>query len=211
MNDSALTPERILDAAEEVLRRYGLAKATVVDVARFLEVSHGTIYRHFPSKAALRDAVAERWLHRVSAPLQAIANEPGTAAERLRRWFKQLMTLKRQKVLHDPELFATYAAIAEAARGVVQAHVDELLRQLTQIIDSGISSQEFQVVDAYKAAKAVFNATIRFHHPAHAMEWSDPNIDADFDQLWLLVFTGLTVGEKNAVAEQRIYPELPPR
>ncbi|NEQ28032.1 MAG: TetR/AcrR family transcriptional regulator, partial [Microcoleus sp. SIO2G3] len=37
MSDSALTPERILDAAEEVLRRYGPAKATVVDVARFLE------------------------------------------------------------------------------------------------------------------------------------------------------------------------------
>ena len=68
MNDSVLTPERILDAAEEVLRRYGPAKATVVDVARFLEVSHGTIYRHFPSKVALRDAVAQRWLHRVSAP-----------------------------------------------------------------------------------------------------------------------------------------------
>src|SRR3954471_12784323 len=118
MNDSPLTPERILDAAEEVLCRYGLAKATVVDVARFLEVSHGTIYRHFPSKAALRDAVAERWLHRVSIPLAAIAEEQGSAVERLHRWFEQLMILKRQKVLDEPELFATYSAIAQEARGV---------------------------------------------------------------------------------------------
>ena len=29
-----LTPERILEVTEDVLRRYGLAKATVVDVAR---------------------------------------------------------------------------------------------------------------------------------------------------------------------------------
>lgn len=108
MNESALTPERILDAAEEVLRRYGPAKATVVDVARFLQVSHGTIYRHFPSKAALRVAVAERWLHRVSTPLGAIAKEPGSATERLHRWLVQLIRLKRQKVLDDPELFATY-------------------------------------------------------------------------------------------------------
>ena len=194
MNDSVLTPERILDAAEEVLRRYGPAKATVVDVARFLEVSHGTIYRHFPSKAALRDAVAERWLHRVSRPLATIANEPGAATERLHRWFQQLMTLKRQKVLDDPELFATYSAIAEEVRGVVQAHVNELVRQLVQIIESGISSKEFKVADAHEAAKAVFNATIRFHHPAHAMEWSDPNIDADFSQVWRLVVAGLIVG-----------------
>lgn len=196
MSDLALTPERILDAAEEVLRRYGLAKATVVDVARFLEVSHGTIYRHFPSKAALRDAVAERWLHRVSVPLAAIAEAQGSAVERLHRWFEQLMQLKRQKVLDDPELFATYSAIAEEARGVVQAHVDELLRQLAQIIDSGISSQEFQVTNADATAKAVFSATIRFHHPAHATEWSQPTIDADFAQVWHLVLAGLVVGEQ---------------
>ncbi|MEH2202085.1 TetR family transcriptional regulator [Nostoc sp.] len=193
MNDSPLTPERILDAAEEVLRRYGLAKATVVDVARFLEVSHGTIYRHFPSKAALRDAVAERWLHRVSTPLAAIAQEPGSAKERLHRWFQQLMTLKRQKVLKEPELFATYSAITQEARGVVEAHVTELLRQVAQIIESGISTNEFRVTDPQVAAKAVFQATVRFHHPAHASEWSDPDIDRDFAQVWRLVLAGLVV------------------
>ncbi|MEH1908016.1 MAG: TetR family transcriptional regulator [Nostoc sp.] len=195
MNDSALTPERILDAAEDVLRRYGLAKATVVDVARFLEVSHGTIYRHFPSKAALRDAVAERWLHRVSTPLGAIAQEQGSAVERLHRWFEQLIALKRQKVLDDPELFATYSAIAQEARGVVQAHIAELVRQIAAIVESGISSNEFKVTDPQAAAKAVFQATVRFHHPAHASEWSDPDIDTDFAQVWRLVLAGLVVGE----------------
>lgn len=68
-----LSAERILDTAEEVLRRFGPAKATVLDVARALGVSHGSVYRHFPSKAALRAAVAERWLARVSTPLVEIA------------------------------------------------------------------------------------------------------------------------------------------
>lgn len=194
MNDSVLTPERILDAAEEVLRRYGPTKATVVDVARFLKVSHGTLYRHFPSKAALRDAVAERWLHRVSQPLAAIVGTSGTATERLHRWFVQLMTLKRQKVLDDPEMFATYSAIAEESREVVQAHVDELVAQLTQIIQSGMISQEFRVTHPGQAAKAIFQATIRFHHPAHAREWSHPDIDADFAEIWLLLLAGLTSG-----------------
>ncbi|MEJ6483277.1 TetR family transcriptional regulator [Nostoc punctiforme UO1] len=193
MNDSPLTPERILDAAEEVLCRYGLAKATVVDVARFLEVSHGTIYRHFPSKAALRDAVAERWLHRVSIPLAAIAEEQGSAVERLHRWFEQLMIMKRQKVLDEPELFATYSAIAQEARGVVQAHIVELVNQVAAIVESGISNSEFRVTDPQAAAKAVFQATVRFHHPAHASEWSDPDIDRDFAQVWRLLLAGLVV------------------
>ena len=58
MNENVvLTPERILEVTEDVLRRFGLAKATVVDVARALDVSHGSVYRHFPSKARC----ARRW------------------------------------------------------------------------------------------------------------------------------------------------------
>ena len=39
----ALTADRILEAAEEVLRRHGPAKTNVVDVARALGVSHGSV------------------------------------------------------------------------------------------------------------------------------------------------------------------------
>jgi len=38
-----LTAEAILDAAEEALRRFGPAKTSVVDVARALDVSHGSV------------------------------------------------------------------------------------------------------------------------------------------------------------------------
>jgi AcrR family transcriptional regulator len=75
MREAGLTSQRILVAAEDVLRRHGPAKATVVDVARALHVSHGAVYRHFPSKSALREAVTERWLARISGPLAEIASE----------------------------------------------------------------------------------------------------------------------------------------
>src|SRR5271154_1863981 len=107
MSEPALTTQRILTAAEDVLRRFGPDKATVVDVARALGVSHGSVYRHFESKAALRDAVMQRWLARVSAPLAAIAAGKGSATRRLRRWFDALIALKHGKVRDDPELFAT--------------------------------------------------------------------------------------------------------
>ena len=91
----ALSAERILDAAEEVLRRYGPQKTTVVDVARALDVSHGTVYRHYPSKAALRDAVVARWLHRLTEPLERIASAADPAPERLRAWLAALAEAKR--------------------------------------------------------------------------------------------------------------------
>src|SRR5580700_1576260 len=93
MNETTLTRERILKAAEEVIRRFGPGKATVVDVARALRVSHGSVYRHFASKAELRDAVARIWLARVNAPLQAIVAEDAPADKRLYRWLRELMAI----------------------------------------------------------------------------------------------------------------------
>ncbi|MCK6624607.1 MAG: TetR family transcriptional regulator [Anaerolineae bacterium] len=191
MNESALTPQQILEAAEEVLRRFGPAKATVVDVARALGVSHGSVYRHFSSKAALRDAVTERWLAEVSAPLAAVAAETGPAPERLRRWLDLLIMSKRKRAFDDPEMFATYLEIAADARDVVKAHVNELTGQLARIIADGVAQGEFTAVDPITAGRAVFDATSRFHKPTHAAEWSDPGIDAAFEGVWSLILGGL--------------------
>ncbi|MGD1876312.1 MAG: TetR family transcriptional regulator [Kiloniellaceae bacterium] len=191
MNDSVLTSEQIRDAAEQGRRRYGPAKTTVVDVARALDVSHGSIYRHFPSKAALRDAVAARWLHRVSQPLRAIVEEDGPAPQRLRRWYDILIATKRAKILDDPELFATYHGMIMDSREVVEAHVEELVAQIARIIASGVKRGEFAIDNPRRAAEALFHATTRYHNPLHKAEWRDPNIGRDFDALWSLLMAGL--------------------
>jgi len=198
MTDTALTPDRILDAAEDVLRRFGPAKATVVDVAQALGVSHGSVYRHFPSKAALRDAVTARWLARIAAPLAAVAAEDRPAPERLRRWLDLLIASKRRLARDDPELFATYLALAAEARAVVQAHVDHLVGQIARIITDGVARGEFAVADPVAVGRAVFDATARFHNPAHAPEWADPSIDAAFAGVWSLVLGGLSAHQASA-------------
>jgi AcrR family transcriptional regulator len=141
MNDSVLTPERILAAAEDVLRRYGPGKATVVDVAQALGVSHGSVYRHFASKAELRDAVLRGWLARSMAPLQAIANSRTPPPARLRQWFSTLRQTKRDNVLGDPELFATYSALAAEARGQQQGQQLGLVADLGQRHGAGGNEQ----------------------------------------------------------------------
>ena len=189
--DLVLTRERILVAAEDVLRRYGPAKANVVDVARALGVSHGSVYRHFESKAALRDAVTDRWLARVSAPLEEIAAEDGPAEERLQRWLALLSATKRRKALDDPELFATYMALVADSRAVVDRHVDHLVEQIAHIIAAGAEQGAFAVRDPRSAARAVLDATARFHNPAFAAQWSDPGLDDALENVSTLILRGL--------------------
>jgi AcrR family transcriptional regulator len=191
VSDAPLTRERILEAAEEVLRRHGPAKATVLDVSRALGVSHGSVYRFFPSKAALREAVTERWLQRISAPLTAIAAQDEPAAVRLRRWLDKLVGMKRKKVRDDPELFAAYQALAAESGDAVRAHVEALVGQLAAILEDGAARGELEARDPAAAARAIFTATGKFHNPVHAAAWRDPGIDAELDAVVALLLRGL--------------------
>jgi AcrR family transcriptional regulator len=197
MNETVvLTPERILEVTEDVLRRFGLAKATVVDVARALDVSHGSVYRHFPSKASLREAVATRWLDRVSTPLAKIADGSGPAPARLDRWLRALFAAKQKRVCEDPEMFATYLSLAQEACKTVRAHKECLTDQVALILSDGVKQGAFQVTDAKGTARAIFDATSRFHHPAHSDEWSDPQLAARIDALLALLLRALEAPRK---------------
>jgi AcrR family transcriptional regulator len=191
-----LTPERILEATEDVLRRYGLAKATVVDVARALDVSHGSVYRHFPSKASLRQAVAKRWLDRANAPLEKIAEASGPAPARLEKWLRTMFEIKYKKVCDDPEMFATYLTLAQEACEAVKAHKERLVGQVAHILSDGVKQGAFQVADVKTTARAVFDATTRYHHPAHSDEWKDPQLAARIDALLALLLRGLEAPRK---------------
>lgn len=188
-----LTAERILETTEEVLRRHGPAKATVVDVARALGVSHGSVYRHFRTKAALREAVTKRWLDRTTLLLAAIVAEPGLDPQaRLRAWLTALFAAKRRKAFDDPELFATYTVLTtETAETVVGEHIAELTGQLTEIVRAGVESGAFSAQDPAVTAGAVFRATDRFHDPHYAGEWEKPGAQADFTAVVDLLLRGL--------------------
>ncbi|MDT3425442.1 AcrR family transcriptional regulator [Paenibacillus forsythiae] len=188
-----LTKDMILDAAEQVLRRYGPDKTSVIDIAKSLQVSHGTLYRHFASKAALREAVTERWLDQsIAGPLEGIAGTAeGSAAEQLRLWLEALIKKKRDYAAEDAEMFAMYAAVTLERGPMLTMHVDRLMKQIASIIERGMRAGEFKPGTADAVARSVFLATESFHHPAHAHEWSSETVDEDFAAVWSLLLSGL--------------------
>lgn len=191
-DDGPLTKEAILLATEDVLRKYGPSKATVVDVARVLGVSHGSVYRHFPSKLALREAVTERWLERAHAGLAELIDADGPAADRLAQWIRTLAAAKKRKALDDPELFHTYSALVqEQNAAVVEEHLANLIAQLEALVLAGIRDGGFVELDTKSAAQAIFYATIAFHSPTFADRWSRPEISDELEAVISLILQGL--------------------
>lgn len=191
-----LSKTEILNAAEQTLRKYGPDKASVTDVAKLLGVSHGTLYRHFPSKAALREAVTERWLEEmIVAPLSEMARIPAdNALHQLGDYIAKLVELKQHYAAQDSEMFKMYAAVTEESAALVEVHILKLLDHITLLIAQGI---EQGLISGETAAgiqaRSVLYGTARFHHPSHAYEWRSPGISQEFEQLWALLKRGLSV------------------
>jgi AcrR family transcriptional regulator len=102
--------ERILAAATQQVEDFGLRRFTIDDVARRVGVSRVTIYRHFPKKDQLVEAVLLRELHRFLRAIDAAVEPYETLEERLVEGFVFAMTfLRKHRLLNrvlrtEPEL-----------------------------------------------------------------------------------------------------------
>jgi len=199
--DTSLNQDRIVAAAEDVIRRFGPAKATVVDVARALGISHAAVYRHVATKADLRDLVVGRWTEATMPPLRAIASQPSPAPQRLRQFFDALIDVKRRRAAEDPELFAAYRTLAADAQSAVATHVDELVQLAALVIRSGLEEGAFRAADPAAVSRAMLFAMSRFIHPAHAAEWTDPAIDLTYNNVWRLLMDGLCAPKSPAASD----------
>jgi AcrR family transcriptional regulator len=192
MRGEPLDAEMIVSATEEVLRRHGPEKTTVLDVARLLGVSHGSVYRHFPSKAALREAVIRRWLDRVRDDFAAAVQDSELPPpDRLRGLLTTMFATKWAKAREDPELFATFRVLAAEHSSVSSGHVDFLLTQIRTVVEDGIAGGDFAAGEPEVIARAILNATNRFHDPAHAAEWHSPEAEAESADVISLILNGI--------------------
>jgi len=72
--DAAITREQLLDAAERVFRRHGVAGSTLAEVAAEAGVTRGAVYWHFRDKSDVYAAMCER----ATLPLETMLANAGS-------------------------------------------------------------------------------------------------------------------------------------
>ena len=107
-----------------------------------------------------------------------------------------MFSIKHKRLGDDPEMFATYLTLAREACKSVNCHKDCLVDQIALILSDGVKQGAFEVADVKVSARAIFDATSRFHHPAHAEEWNEPGAPARIDALLALLLKGLEAPRK---------------
>lgn len=111
---------KILDAARQVFETYGARRATVEDVARAAGISRSTLYRAYPNKDALLQAVLYRELDGFLTELDAVARDL-PPQDAIVESFSRGMTLGRKVPLlarlleSEPEVIGGVGATSQAS------------------------------------------------------------------------------------------------
>ena len=90
--DAKRNRDRIVDVAREVFREQGY-DASLDEVAKRAGVGAGTLYRHFPSREVLLDAIMQSWVDRVNDAADKVLAHEGPPRDLLLAWFESYVAL----------------------------------------------------------------------------------------------------------------------
>src|SRR3954465_7170717 len=90
--DAKRNYDRIVEVAREVFREQGY-DASLDEVAKRAGVGPGTLYRHFPTRDKLLDAIMQSWVDRVNETAEKALAHEGSARDLLLAWFEEYVAL----------------------------------------------------------------------------------------------------------------------
>lgn len=147
--DAVRNRERILDAAKDAFTRRG-ADASLDEIAKQAGVGAGTLYRHFPTRDALIEAVYRSEVEKLAAAEQefAAAKPP---IEALRAWMLLLIDYIAAKHIIAPALNTVAGGpsrLYEGSRGLIQGAMEQLVKRAKK---SGDLRRDIDAADLLRA------------------------------------------------------------
>lgn len=151
----------VLDAAAELLLRWGYRRVTIEDVARHAGIGKGTVYLHFRTKDALFVTVLLRTHHQlIGAMADRMLADPAEVlpSRMMRSSYLQLVEdpLARALYLGDSEVLGRLSHEAADTLGELATVRDEVAtRQLTLLREAGCLRTDIGVAQQMHVLSAV--------------------------------------------------------
>ena len=159
------TRARIVETAEALFRRLGFAKTAVADIAAELRMSPANVYRFFPSKIAIVQAICQRCLSEVEEAAWAIARSKAPASQRLERLVLEILAYHKENLLTDQRVNDIVLIALEQNWDEILAHKETVRTAVELIVRDGIEAGEFNSVDPREASQAIMRSLVGFCHP----------------------------------------------
>ena len=159
------TRARIIETADTLFRRLGFAKTAVADIAGELGMSPANVYRFFPSKNAVVEAICQRCLSELDEKSWAVARSRGAAAARIERLFLEILNYHLQNMITEKRVNDIVLVSMENNWGAIRAHTEVIRTVIELIVRDGIESGEFDAVDPRETSLLIKRSMMVFAHP----------------------------------------------
>lgn len=192
MDDKAETRDRILKAAMERFIHYGYPKTTMAEIAADCQMSAGNIYRFFPSKIDLAEAMSRKFEAEMLQDLAQIARKTDqSASRRVAAFFEHIMR-RTYAMLDEKPRVIELADVLSAERPL--HHNENLASQrvhLVRILDDGVSTGEFAPGDNAFRAEMLQSALMKFTYPQLFSHLTLPKLEREFAGVVAILLEGL--------------------
>lgn len=160
--DALQNRERILEVAKEAFTRFG-ADASLDDIAKQAGVGAGTLYRHFPTRDALIEAVYRSEVEKLAAMERKFA-ETMSPMDALRAWMLLFVDHIAAKQIIAPALNSVVGGplrLYKGSHGLIREAIDALVKRA---IKSGDIRRDLDPFD-------LLRALIGVSHIASGPDW----------------------------------------
>lgn len=183
--------EEILEAAQRLYQAIGFEKTTIGDVARDLGMSPANLYRSFPNRQALDEAIAGRSLSVIEDRAWAAARAEPNAALALEALSRAVLEQTQRLLFSDEKMHQLCAVAAREMWPVVTAYMGGLRGAVRHVIMEGQRSGAFRTVDPEETSDTICAALMKVWHPHMIEAFAGEDLMQTSDRICRLLVTGL--------------------
>ncbi len=182
---------QIVAAARKRFQHFGYGKTSMAEIAGDCGMSPGNLYRFFPGKLDIAEAIASDDYKAHLQHLRRLTTKPGSARQKLRDLLLEGLRRTYARFQKDPRALELARVIAAERPGFSDWMAECEREIMIELMDEAEAQGEFFVADKNFAAEAIQSATLKFRVPQLWSQSPLAQLERQLDGVLTLLLEGL--------------------
>ncbi len=190
---SIKTRQMLMEKARQLFAKSGFENTTMNDIAEASQRGRRTLYTYFSNKKEIYNAVIESELESLYVQLQETVEKEHTATDKLMLFFVTRLEIIKEVVTRNGTLRGDFFRDIFRVENVRKTFDKQEIQFLKMILDEGVVSGEFELLDTMKTARIIHFALKGLEVPyIRGVMTQNPKDTIDRDTVANLIFKGIT-------------------
>lgn len=189
---SIKTREMLMEKARQLFAKHGFENTTMNDIAEASHRGRRTLYTYFSNKKDIYNACIQAELESMYERLQVTVNKEHTATDKLMLFFATRLEIIKEVVTRNGTLRGDFFRDIFRVENVRKTFDKQEIQFLKMILDEGLESGEFELLDTMQTARILHFALKGLEVPyIRGVMTQDPKDSIDGDTVANLIFKGI--------------------